>query len=167
MTTFNISDKQVTNIHNAYCYLHKALTVSNDMFKDDSEIVQVLKVAMSYLKPVSDDVVSRKDKIFDQEMDRYSKIRELNDFDTIWSIFRYDLDFSLDEKHNYPIGASLVCYDIPDADPKFKVTGHTWLDLWKDVDRYYKNYPSLGFHQFIEGFKYTKESNTLYIQLGS
>jgi len=166
MKTYTITSKQVSDIHNAYCYASYALDNMKEMFKEDSQVVSELARAMEYLKPVRDDVMGRKDADFDRNNEMYNRVAKLNDFNhSIWSIYEID---SLEETSSVPEGSSLRSW-YSGKDITVKVEGPTWLDLWKATDQLIKMTKDLhGDHVFIEQYYKAKgEENVYEVSLGS
>lgn len=169
MGTYVLNDKDVSSIHNGVCSLYRALDNAKEMLKDDSSIVVAIKSALKSIQPVKDRISKEQDVLFNKQMDYFNDVRSENDFSSIWSIYTYD-DFSFNDKHNLPIGAQIVCYDVPIADDRFKITGDTWLDVWNVVDSYLSHYSNaVGNHLFIEGFKATEKNGetVVHVTLGS
>lgn len=164
MGNYIISDFDVSNIHNAVCYLRNALESAKSTLRDESDIVKSLERAMFTIEPLRKRVMDEKDAIFYSEMDYFGEVQKENGFHSIWSI--YNQYIRMDQKHNLPVGALLTCYDVPEPDNRFKVEGETWLDLWKSVDKYLEYYSDfVGDHIFIE--KFTVKDDRVYITLGS
>lgn len=169
MGTYVLNDKDVSNIHNGVCSLYRALDYAKEVLKDDSSIVVAIEQALKDIKPVKDRISKEQDVLFDQQMDYFGRVRVTNGFSSIWSIYTYD-NFVFSDKHNLPIGAEIVCYDVPVADGRFKIEGDTWLDVWKAVDAYLSNYSdAVGDHIFIESFKAMEKNDKMvvYVTLGS
>lgn len=180
MKTYNITSNQISQIHNASCYLKYAYDQASELFKDDSQLIKNLKTAINNLEPVRKELVEKKDIDHDKI---YNQAKSLSDNYnlkyTIWSI--YDIDSLLDET-NIPFGAIITApwetentvtlekHDEEDS----KKTFATWIDLWKAVDKLAANtsneYGSTGFgtHVFIEGIHKVKKSENVYaVSLGS
>ena len=164
--TYTITSQQVSDIHNAMCYMRFAFESLNEMLKDDSSVIRNLEKAINSLKPVRDDVVGRKDADYDKIRDMASRVAKLNGFNhTIWSI--YDLG-SFDDKSPVPVGSTLISEYSGDQ-TSVTVNGSTWLDLWKATDDLVKQAQDMhGDHIFIEFYKQSSLSpDTFYVHFGS
>jgi hypothetical protein len=164
MSTYTISDTEVSSIHNAVCYLRNAIDSAKSTLRDDSDIVRSLERAMSTIEPLRKRVMDEQDAAMDNQMDYFGEVQKENGFHSIWSIYNQGIYFN--QKHNLPVGALFTCYDVPEPDNRFKVEGNTWLDVWKTVDKYLEYYSDyVGDHIFIERF--TVKDDRVYIVLGS
>jgi hypothetical protein len=165
MATYTVTNQQVSTLHNGFLYLRNALESAKDTLNPNSSIVQALEKSLKTLQPLRDELVGTQDRLWNEQNDYFFKVQKDNQFQSIWSIYTYD-DFKFEDKHNLPIGASFVCYDVPVADQRFKVEGDTWFDVWKTVDAFLRQYSDeVGNHLFIEGFNV--KDNSVYISLGS
>lgn len=169
MTQYIISDKDVSTIHNSFLYLRNALEHASDTLNPNSLIIRSLEESIKYLKPLRDDLVGKQDELWNKQHDYFRDVQQNNNFVSIWSIYTYD-NFSFSDKHNLPVGTEFICWDVPEADARFKLEGDTWLDVWKAVDRYLDYYSDyVGDHLFIEGFRVEQRNgkNAIRITLGS
>lgn len=174
MTNFNITDKQISSIHNSICDMYRLNDVLTEMFKSDSEILKTFNRAYSRLKPVRDELMKLKDEHDDRIREQANSfIRTHGLRHTTWSI--YDID-SLLNTSNVPSGSKIVSEF---SNNSVTVTGFkgnvSWLDLWKAVDELanktmWNDSGRRGFgnHVFIEKFVPVKgEENTFEVWLGS
>lgn len=169
MANFTITDKDVSTIHNSFLYLRNALEHATDTLNPNSLIIRSLEECVKYLKPLRDELVGKQDELWNKQHNYFRDVQQNNNFISIWSIYTYD-DFSFSDLHNLAVGAEFVCWDVPEADARFKLEGHTWFDVWKSVDRYLDYYSDyVGDHLFVEGFSVEYKNHKAYIrvQLGS
>jgi hypothetical protein len=165
MANFTITDKDVSTIHNSFLYLRNALEHATDTLNPNSHIIRSLEECVKYLKPLRDELVGKQDEIWNKQHNYFRDVQQNNNFLSIWSIYTYD-DFKFEEKHNLPVGAEFVCWDVPEADARFKLEGDTWFDVWKCVDRYLDYYSDyVGDHLFVEGFSVEHKNQKAYIKV--
>jgi hypothetical protein len=165
MAQYTITDKDVSTIHNGVLYLTNALEYAKDTLNSNSAIVRHLEESIKYLKPIRDELVGKKDEMWDKQYNYFRDVQQNNDFASIWSIFTYD-NFAFEQKHNLPAGAEFICWDVPEADARFKLEGDTWFDVWKCVDRYLDYYADyVGNYLFIEGFEVIQKNQKHYIKV--
>ena len=165
MAQYTITDKDVSTIHNGVLYLTNALEYAKDTLNSNSAIVRHLEESIKYLKPIRDELVGKKDELWNKQYNYFRDIQQNNDFASIWSIFTYD-NFLFSDKHNLPIGAEFICWDVPEADARFKLEGESWFAVWKCVDRYLDYYADyVGNHLFIEGFEVIQKNHKHYIKI--
>jgi len=179
MKTYEITSNQISQLHNASCYLKYAIDSADELLKRDSQIVKNLKAALSYLEPVRKDLVDKKDFDHDKIYEQAKKIAADNNIKhTLWSI--YDIDSLFDET-DIPFGSIITApwetnnsviieHNLDNSNKSFA----QWIDLWKAVDKLAANtsneYGKTGFgtHVFIEGFHKVKKSENVYaVSLGS
>lgn len=165
MAQYVISDKDVSTLHNSFLYLRNALEHAKETLSPNSIIIRSLEDSVKYLQPLRDELVGKKDELWDKQCNYFRDVQQNNDFASIWSIFTYD-DFAFEQKHNLPVGAEFICWDVPEADARFKLEGDTWLDVWKCVDRYLDYYADhVGNHLFIESFTVVDKNGKKYIKV--
>jgi len=165
MAQYVISDKDVSTLHNSFLYLRNALEHAKETLSPNSIIIRSLEDSVSYLQPLRDELVGKKDELWNKQDNYFRDVQQNNDFLSIWSIFTYD-DFKFEQKHNLPAGAEFICWDVPEADARFKLEGDTWFDVWKCVDRYLDYYADhVGNHLFIEGFNVVQRNQKHYIKV--
>ena len=165
MSNYSVTNQEVSTLHNGVLYLTNALEYAKDTLNANSTIIRHLEESIRYLKPVSDNLVGKQDELWNKQHNYFRDVQQNNDFLSIWSIYTYD-DFKFEDKHNLPVGAEFVCWDVPEADARFKLEGDTWFDVWKCVDRfleYYSDY--IGDHLFIEGFSVEHKNQKAYIKV--
>jgi hypothetical protein len=164
--TYEITAKQVSQIHNAWVYLNNALSHCDEMFREDSPFVQCLRKSLKELGPVRKDVMDRKDADLMKGYEMSKRIADLNGFkDTIWSI--YDVESFLDGSP-VPMGSKIRSY-YSSKEFTVKVEGPSWIDLWKATDKLVKlTQGDHGDHVFIEGYYKVEGVDGLYeVSLGS
>ena len=162
--TYELTAKEVSDLHNARVYLLHALEHCSEVFKEDSYVVENLKRSMKYLKPVATRVIKIQDDIRDNIFNVSRNIAKNNNFKhSIWSI--YDVE-NFEDKSPVPVGAKLSSY-YSGKDFTVTVEGPTWLDLWKATDKLIASTEDMhGDHIFIE--QYNKISDNVYeVSLGS
>ena len=165
MSSYTVSNQDVSTLHNGVLYLNNALEHAKDTLNSNSTIVRYLEESIRYLKPIRDDLVGKQDDLWNKQHDYFRDVQQNNDFVSIWSIYTYD-DFKFEDKHNLPVGAEFICWDVPEADARFKLEGDTWFDVWKSVDRYLDYYSDyVGDHLFVEGFKVEQKNGKTYIKI--
>jgi len=172
MKTYKITSDQISQLHNASCYLKYAMENADELLKSDSQIVKNLKAALSYLEPIRKDLVDKKDIDHDKIYEQAKKLASDNNIKhTIWSI--YDIDSLLDESE-IPLGA-IITAPLETNDSIMLTSEHDergnkfayWIDLWKAVDKLAAD-SGFGNHVFIEGFHKVKKSDNVYaVSLGS
>lgn len=141
--TYDITSKQVSDIHNGFLYLYQALDLAKETFRDESDFVVKLRMAEKYLKPIRDDVVARKDTYEDKLYDMFKLIGQKNDFRSIWSIYSVS-----DLNSTHPFTSNKFLRHFNGQEP---IPGNTYLDLWKAADSLIRQ--SNDMHIFIEGFR--------------
>jgi hypothetical protein len=156
MITYDITSKQVSDVHNGYLYLYEALELAKETFRDDSDLVVKLRAAVKYLKPVRDDVVSRKDAHEDKMYDMFKLTGQENDFRSIWSIYSVS---NLNSTHPFTGAKFLKHYS-----EQTRILGDTYFDLWNAADCLIRKFDDC--HIFIEGFRET-EDGVLELVTGS
>lgn len=164
MSNFVLTDKEVSDLHNAKCYLLYAIEHCEELFKEDSQVVKNLKRSMEYLYPVASRVMKIQDEIRDARWNQAQRIAKNNNFNnSIWSIYEIE-DFEV--QSSVPVGAKLSSYY---SEKTVTVEGPTWLDLWKATDKLIemtRHYH--GDHIFIEAYKKLKSKDNQYeVILGS
>lgn len=175
---FTITDKQISSIHNAMCYLYRLEDHISHNFKDGSEISQYVKETFKYLKPVRDELMGVKD-MHDDEIRNLATgyAKEHNLKHTTWSI--YNIKSFLDQS-NVPVGAKLTTFYSKESVTVTSLSGAdngepaTWIELWKAVEElankteYVQGYVGFGDHRFIEKFvPRDDKENTFEVWLGS
>ena len=166
MSNFVLTDKEVSDLHNAKCYLNYAIEHCSEMFKEDAHFIQNMKRSMNYLEPVASRVMKIQDDIRDNKFERSQRIAKLNGFkQSIWSMYEVE---SFEDNSTVPVGAKLRSY-YTSKDFTVTVEGPTWLDLWKATERLINMTRNIhGDHIFIEGyFKVKDEDNVYEVSLGS
>ncbi len=169
MAEYVISDKDVSRLHNSFLYLRNALEHAEETLSPNSIIIRSLEDSVRYLQPLRDELVGKKDELWNKQYNYFRDVQQNNDFASIWSIFTHD-DFVFEQKHNLPAGAEFICWDVPEADVRFKLEGNTWFNVWQSVDRYLTYYSDyVGNHLFVEGFtvEYKNEKTFIKVNLGS
>lgn len=164
MTTYALTEKEVSALHNARCYLLNALEHCNEMFKEDANFVKQMKLSLDYLNPVASRVMKIKDQIHEDRWERSKRIAKLNDFKhSIWSMYVVD---NFEDISTVPVGAKLCSFY---TDQTVTVEGPTWLDLWKATEKLIEmTRDDHGDHVFIESFDKVKNKDNLYeVSLGS
>ena len=164
--TYTLTEKEVSNLHNARVYLLYALEHCNEMFKEDAHFIQNMKRSMSYLEPVSTRLTKELDEERDEVFGRARKIARNNNFNhTVWSMYEVK---NFEDKSNVPEGAKLRSY-YTSKDFTVTVEGPTWLDLWKATERLICMTRNIhGDHIFIEGYYKVKDDDNVYeVSLGS
>ena len=164
--TYELTEKEVSNLHNARVYLLYALEHGKDMFKENSSLMQNLKQSMDYLDPIASRVSKIQDDIREDQWERSQRIAKLNDFKySIWSMYEVA---NFDDQSPVPVGAKLRSY-YSGNDFAVTVEGSTWLDLWKATDKLISFTEELhGDHVFIENFHKVKSNDNIYeVSLGS
>lgn len=167
---FEITQKQISDLHNAVLKVDRVYDQLEELFRSESRMMSEFKSGVDSLRKLRTSLVDLTDREWNIENDTYTLLRENNNFITIWSIYKYDRNFSMTSEHPYPIGAKFTCYDVytKEIDAEDTVQSSTWIGLWGDVDRYIRKHEDkVGNHIFIEGFYYDSEKNTLRISLGS
>lgn len=165
MANYRVTNQDVSTLHNGVLYLNNALEHAKDTLSANSLIIRHLEESIRYLKPVRDNLVGKQDDLWNKQHNYFRDVQQNNDFLSIWSIYTYD-DFKFENKHNLAVGAEFICWDVPDADARFKLEGDTWFDVWKSVDRYLDYYSDfVGDHLFIEGFSVEKKNEKTYIKI--
>jgi hypothetical protein len=165
MANYTVNQQDVSTLHNGVLYLTNALEYAKDMLNPDSLIIRHLEQSVKYLKPIRDNLMNKQDQLWDEQNNYFTKIQQDNDFMSIWSIYTYD-NFKFEDKHNLPVGAEFICWDVPEPDARFHLEGDTWLDLWKSVDRYLDYYSDyIGDHLFLEGFGVEQKNKKEYIKV--
>jgi hypothetical protein len=154
--TYDITSKQVSDILNGFLYLYQALDLAKETFRDESDFVVKLRMAVKYLKPIRDDVVARKDAYEDKLYDMFKATGEVNDFRSIWSIYSVS---DLNSAHPFT-GAKFLRH----VDGQEPIPGNTYLDLWKAADLSIRKLNDM--HIFIEGFRKV-DSDVLELLTGS
>lgn len=161
MNNFTITGDQISQVHNAKCYLYQALEQCEDLFKDDSSVIRSLKTAMNYLQPTAEQLMKQKDQHAERIQMAGDSLKESRGIKyTIWSIYSID---NLLNYHGFPIGTKIQSYY---TDKVGVVTGPAWIDLWSDVDALAdQDEDHFGTHIFIESFRMRK--GVLEVDLGS
>lgn len=163
---FELTDKEVSNLHNAKCYLLYALEHAREMYKPDSDFVRNLERSMGYLEPVASRVMKIKDAIHEDRWERAQRIAQLNGFDnSIWSMYEIE---SFDSKSGIPVGSKIRSW-YSGKDFEVSVEGPTWLDVWKATDTLIRSTRDIhGDHVFIEHYAKVKGLDNVYeVSLGS
>lgn len=166
MSNFVLSDKEVSDLHNAKCYLNYAIEHCSEMFKEDAHFVQNMKRSLKYLEPVAARVMKIQDDIRERNAETASRIAKTNDFkNSIWSIYEVE---SFENNSPVPVGAKLRSY-YTGKDVIVPVEGPTWFDLWKATDKLIgMTRDTHGDHIFIEGYYKVKDETNVYeVSLGS
>ena len=89
--TYTLTEKDVSNLHNARVYLLHALEHCNEMFKEDAQFIQNMKRSMSYLEPVSTRLTKEMDEIRDRQFNMARRIAKNNGFNnSIWSMYEVE-----------------------------------------------------------------------------
>lgn len=167
--TYTITSSQISSLHNGMCSMYRLRDLTQDMFKEDSTINQLINEVFKNIEPVKEDLMGKKDADFDRILKLAKQIASEHELHySIWSI--YDIE-SFDDKSNVPTGATIVA---PWETKQSVVTkGDTWLDLWKAVEELAlkakdEDGEGLGNHVFIEKFvKVNCLENTYEVWLGS
>lgn len=166
MSNFVLTDKEVSDLHNAKCYLNFAIEHCSEMFKEDAHFIQNMKRSLNYLEPVASRVMKIQDEIREDKWERSQRIAKLNDFKhSIWSMYEIE---SFEDKSIVPAGAKLRSY-YTGNDIIVNVEGSTWLDLWKATDKLIgMSRDAHGDHVFIEAYNKAKNEDNIYeVSLGS
>lgn len=164
--TYELTDKEVSDLHNAKCYLLYAIEHCGDMFREDALFLKNMKESMKYLEPVATRVMKIKDDIRDNAWNMAQNIGKNNNFNhTIWSMYEVN---NFEDKSSVPVGAKLRSY-YSGKDFTVTVEGPTWIDLWKATDKLISMTENLhGDHIFIEGYFKAKDEDNIYeVSLGS
>jgi hypothetical protein len=163
---YELTDREVSDLHNARVYLLYAIEQGEEMFREDSSFMQNMKRSMKYLEPIATRVTKIQDDIREDKWEHSQRIAKLNDFKySIWSIYEIE---SYDDTSSVPPGSKLISY-YSGRDISVTVEGSTWLDLWKATERLIGMTESIhGGHIFIESFNKVKDSEDVYeVSLGS
>jgi len=169
MSNYMVTNQDVSTLHNGVLYLNNALEHAKDTLNSNSTIVRYLEESIRYLKPIRDELMGKQDELWNKQHKYFRDVQQNNDFLSIWSIYTYD-DFKFEDIHNLPVGAEFMCWDVPEADARFKLEGNTWFNVWQSVDRYLTYYSDyVGNHLFVEGFtvEYKNEKTFIKVNLGS
>ena len=161
MSTFNVTSQEVSDLHNAKCYLRFALERCKELFKDDNQVLKDLQRSMNSLYPVASRLMGEQDAINDRKREMFEDVRKRNGFISIWSI--YDIDNLFDMSG---LEAEELVYDGWDAKFTTPLPGGNlkWWDLYAAADKLIKQSGDED-HIFIEAFK--KDGNKLYLFCGS
>lgn len=162
MSTYTINDEQVRNFHNALCDLNLFKQRMEDTLSKDAlnEFYRAYNAFSEAFKPVREEA----DRRWEEKYEHYSKVREMNNLKSIWSMFEVDNVFDLSglqaEKLIYEDhwGGKQVTVNLPGGNLQF------W-DLWKAAEEAIINSNDTH-HIFIEKFV-KKEDNNLYLVTGS
>ncbi len=163
---FELTEKEVSNLHNAKVYLLYAIEHSEELFKEDSNFLKNLKKSMEYLEPVASRVTKILDDNREDKWNRSQRIAKLYGFNhSIWSMYEV-ADFQ--DTSPVPTGAKLRSY-YSGNDFTVTVEGPSWLDLWNASDKLICSTKDMhGNHVFIENFHKVKGSDNIYeVSLGS
>jgi hypothetical protein len=164
--TYELTDKEVSALHNARVYLLYALEHGKEMFNENSSFVKNLERSMDCLDPVATRVTKIQDDIREDQWERSQRIAKLNDFKySIWSMYEVA---NFEDQSTVPVGAKLRSY-YSGNDFTVTVEGPTWLDLWKATERLISTTEDMhGCHVFIENFHKVKSDENVYeVSLGS
>ena len=162
--TYTLTEKDVSNLHNARVYLLHALEHCNEMFKEDAQFIQNMKRSMNYLEPVSTRLTKEMDEIRDRQFNMARRIAKNNGFNnSIWSMYEVE---NFESTSPVPAGAKLRSYYTKKS---VTVEGSTWLDLWKATDKLIEmTSDEHGDHVFIEAYRKVKSEDNIYeVSLGS
>lgn len=164
--TYTLTEKEVSALHNAKCYLIYALDHCDEMFKEDASFVKQMKMSMDYLKPVATRLMKELDEARERNAETASRIAKTNEFkNTVWSIYEVS---NFEEQSGIPIGAKLYSY-YSGKDITVTVEGPTWFDVWKATDKLIgMTREDHGDHIFIESYDKVKNQDNVYeVNLGS
>lgn len=161
---FELTEKEVSDLHNAKVYLLYAIEQCDELFREDSDFVKNLKKSMECLEPVASRVTKIQDELRENKWERSQRIAKLYGFNhSIWSMYEV-ADF--EDQSPVPEGAKLRSY-YSGKDYSVTVEGPTWLDLWNATDKLICSTEHLhGDHIFIENFRKVKD-NLFEVSLGS
>lgn len=161
MTTFNVSSQDVSDLHNAKCYLRFALERCREMYKESSPVLQDLERSMKYLYPVASRLLDEQDAINEQKREVFESIRKRCGFVSIWSIYDIDNLFEQSgleaEELIYPGWDNEFTTPLPGGNLK-------WWDLYAAAEKVIQQSGDRD-HIFIEAFK--KDGNKIYLYCGS
>ena len=163
--TYELTEKEVSNLHNARVYLLYALEHGKEMFKENFSFMQNLKQSMEYLDPIASRVSKIQDDALEDKWDLSQRIAKLNGLKhSIWSMYEVS---NFEDQSSVPEGAELRSY-YSGNDIAVTVEGPTWLDLWKATDKLISFTEELhGDHVFIENFYKVSNDNIYEVSLGS
>lgn len=164
--TYELTEKEVSALHNARVYLLYAIERGEELFKEDSILMQNMKRSMEYLKPIATRVSKIQEDTREDKWDFSQRIAKLYGFNhSIWSMYEV-ADF--EDQSPVPVGAKLRSY-YSGNDFTVTVEGPTWLDLWNATDKLICSTKDLhGDHVFIENFRKVKSNDNIYeVSLGS
>lgn len=160
MKELTISREQATTLHNSMCTLRCAIEELESILRPElfNRINHGLSGVESIRKYLFD--------IIDQEMEDADSIAKKfakeNDIKwTIWSIYSKQLS----DEHGFPIDTPIKCFE---TDGMAFVSGPTYGDLWKTIDRLVHEYcADFGCHIFVEDFRYDPKHNVVRVSFGS
>lgn len=158
MTTFELTSKQVTDLHNAMCSLRSMRDDIVTNYRDESPMVKGINYAFKLLEPIRKQLMDIKDAEQNRKYNMYKQVGENNGIKhSIWSMYEVE---DLADQSPIPPGTLLESYH---TDKRVRVAGSTWLDLWRAADELVCD--ANDTHVFIEGFKL--RGNTCEVTLGS
>lgn len=162
MKTYSVNREHARRLHNGVCYLRDSISHLENVLNEGT-----LKGLKSGFKEIESlrkylyDIIDREDDETYNRAKRYAEENGINN--TIWSYYD-ESDFS--SNHGFPVGCTIQ--SKWESENTTALTGSTWGDLWKDINRLVKdNMNDFGSHVFIENFKYDSKTNILNITFGS
>jgi hypothetical protein len=142
-TSVTLTAEEFSRIHNALCFApNRGLEATVDAIRE--------ALSGAYRQEEQD---------FDRKMDYYSRFKEENRLEAIWSMYELG-EHGFLQAHPYP-DTAFVCYQgghVP-------VFGSTWGDIYRAADWAIRNSGDMH-HVFIEGFE-VKNGNELHLVTGS
>lgn len=157
MSTFEITSKQITDLHNGKCALYRLQEMITENYKDESSMVKSVREAMRLMTPVIKELMDKKDEqdtIISNEMEM---IREKLGLNSIWSIYGRT-EFPQSWAGKKVIYQGLEC-EIPSD---VKISGEVLYVVANKLIEDSKD----GHHIFIEGF-YENSKGSLELVTGS
>lgn len=167
MNTYTVTEKDITNFHNARCSLLALQSELKDLFKEDSQIVKKIDSALALFNASFDRLSKESDANLEDKIDLFEKIRKEKNLSSIFSMFNVeninDIAINPSTKTCFPSKFTMTSYYSDKTVEYDSEIPPTYIDLWCLADILVQD--SNDDHVFIENFRMIEDK--VEVSLGS